>query len=470
MISGLSSLQGWAKKSPDKAALVLDGVPTSYAELLRLVNRARGILDQRAVAKSGVVTVTMESMLHAWVWTLAASSLGYDTINLPRQGPNPEGPERVVIHLTDEVLPPQAAIIPGAQTISRAITVTHLLGSVPVTVSERFGSGSHILLSSGTTGQTKGIAYSDDILRASLNENDVAMKYRHDSVVYLWRFPLFTAAGYRGPPLVWHVGATVVFESDPQFGSAFHSDYLTDAVLTPGLLAHLLSLENIRRNDRLRLLVAAGSVDWVLVERCRERLTRNVWARYGSTEAGLVCITRLEKPEDTRTYSIVEGRKVRILGEAGEAVATGDTGLVWVEPCGGLSSYRSDEALSRAWFRGGWFCTGDLGRLTDDGRLQLLGRANDVIVIRGDKCPSLPYEQRIQELTGLTACLFVVEGDTGVGKARVFVETETPLVHVHIQAIGAALADLNMPVEVRPVTALPRNHMGKIVRRALLQG
>lgn len=468
MISSLSSLKHWAEVSPHKPALVVDGSPTSYADLFRLVNRARGLLDQQVVAPPGIAVITMESMLHAWVWTLAASSLGFDTVNMVRHGPNPEGPDKMVIHLTDQDPSPDAETMPGVPTIFKEVTVTRLLGSEAVPAAVRSGSGSHILLSSGTTGQVKAIAYSDDILTASLNENVGGMEYRQDSVVYLWRFPLFTAAGYRGPPLVWHVGATVVFESDEHFGSAFASDKLTDAVLTPGLLGQLLADDNIRRNDGLRLLVVAGSLDWVLVERCRERLTRNVWARYGSTEAGLVCMTRLEKPEDTRTYSTVEGRKVRILDEAGEAVAPGAAGLVWVEPCGGLSSYRSDEALSRAWFRDGWFCTGDLGRLTHDGRLQLLGRANDVIVIRGDKRASLPYEQRIQELTGLTACLFVVEGHTGVGKARLFVETETPPDHAALQAIGAVLADLEMPIEVQPIAALPRNLMGKIVRRALL--
>ena len=407
-------------------------------------------------------------MLHAWVWTLAASSLGYDTINLARQGPNPDGPDKVVVHITDEDLPPDVETVPGALTLARTISIGHLLGSDPVLTTDRSGSGSHILLSSGTTGRTKGIAFSDEILKASLTENASVFEYDQDALIYLWQFQIFTAAGYRIPLQAWHLGATVVFEQDQAFGSAFSSGELTDAILTPGLLADLLASDSICRHEGLRLLIVGGAVDWVLVEQCRERLTKNVWAAYGSTEAGALCMTPLANPVDTRIYSIVPGRKVRILTEGGEELAPGGVGLVWVEPSEGLIGYRSDETLTRAWFRDGWFCTGDLGSLTQDGRLELLGRANDVIIVRGDKRPSLPYEQRVLESTGLTSCLFVVQGDTGAGKARLVVERSEPLDEASIQAIQASLVDLRMPVEIRLVAAMPRNHMGKIVRRELL--
>ena len=467
-MSGLSSLKRWAEISPEKPAIVLNGQATSYARLLHLVNRARGLLDQRVAAPAGIVSISMASLLHAWVWTLAAGSLGFHTVNLPRRAVFPHGSDRMAATISDEATVEGVDFAPDELVLTRRMSVDYLLSDGAVQRTDRVKPGAHIMISSGTTGMPKGVEFPDEALQAIYKNIPPTLGFNADSIIYVWEFPPFTALGYRLPMAAWHVGATVVFSQGQAQWAAIADSDANEAFFTPGLLGALLAEEGVKRHDALRVIVAGGAADWGLVEACRSRLTDKVWSLYGSTEAGTVCLTHLMSAEDTRIYSKLPNRKIRILGEAGEDMPQGQTGEIWVDPSVGVTGYWNDEAATREWFHDGWFFTGDLGRATDDGRLEILGRAGDVIIVRGDKRPSLPYETAIQAQTGLTACLFVVQG-LGVGLARVVVEATEPLSASQVEGVHRALADLAMPVEIVPIAVLPRNLMGKIVRREIFQ-
>ncbi|WP_062214041.1 long-chain fatty acid--CoA ligase [Streptomyces sp. NBRC 109706] len=127
-----------------------------------------------------------------------------------------------------------------------------------------------------------------------------------------------------------------------------------------------------------------------------------VYEGYGLTET--TSAATLNPPLAPRFGSVgqpVPGTSVRI-AEDGEVQISGGTVF---------DGYRGDEAASRAVLEDGWFRTGDLGRLDEDGYLTITGRAKDILVTSGGKnvSPSL-LEDRLRGRPLIGPCMVVGEG------------------------------------------------------------
>ena len=94
---------------------------------------------------------------------------------------------------------------------------------------------------------------------------------------------------------------------------------------------------------------------------------------------------------------------VEIVDESDRLVPTGKIGRVRVSTAGGPTSYLNDEAATRAFFKDGFFYSGDLAVMRSDGRMALQGRFTDVINVRGAKISPAPIEDRLGELFGSAA-------------------------------------------------------------------
>ncbi|MFR9796890.1 AMP-dependent synthetase/ligase [Streptomyces sp. MS06] len=92
----------------------------------------------------------------------------------------------------------------------------------------------------------------------------------------------------------------------------------------------------------------------------------------------------------------------------GCAVRIADDGEIWVSGDVVFAGYHDDPSATAAVLRGGWFATGDVGRLDDDGYLVLTGRKKDIIVTSGGKSVSpQPLEQRLRRHPLISQCLVV---------------------------------------------------------------
>jgi malonyl-CoA/methylmalonyl-CoA synthetase len=123
-------------------------------------------------------------------------------------------------------------------------------------------------------------------------------------------------------------------------------------------------------------------------------------------------------------------------------------------------------------FRGdGWFITGDIAEMADDGRVTIVGRAKDLIISGGFNVYPKEIESEIDELPGVkeSAVIGVPHPDFGEAVTAVVVPNGSREITEEdiITALGTRLARFKQPKRVFIVDALPRNTMGKVQKNVL---
>ena len=119
----------------------------------------------------------------------------------------------------------------------------------------------------------------------------------------------------------------------------------------------------------------------------------------------------------------------------------------------------------------GWFRTGDVGSLADDGVLTLVGRSKDLIISGGFNVYPAEVEGRINDLAGVAESAVVGVPHPDFGEAVVALVVARAGVELDPAGIAATLkstiAGFKVPKHVRVVEALPRNAMGKVQKKLL---
>lgn len=157
----------------------------------------------------------------------------------------------------------------------------------------------------------------------------------------------------------------------------------------------------------------------------------------------------------------------------GVQVEVGD-GLVRLAGPTLAAGYRLRPDLTAEAFVGGWFVTGDLGRLRPDGRLEVLGRADDVIVTGGEKVAPAAVEAALAEHPAVAEVAVAGVPDLEWG-ARVMAAVvlregaSLTLAQAH-EHVAARLGRVAAPRELRLLTALARLPSGKVDLVALVDG
>jgi o-succinylbenzoate---CoA ligase len=134
-----------------------------------------------------------------------------------------------------------------------------------------------------------------------------------------------------------------------------------------------------------------------------------------------------------------------------------------------FSGYLGQPRLTSAVLRAGWFTTSDLGELDDDGRLRVLGRADDVVVVGGRNValPAVADRLRAHERISDAYCVGIPDPEWGTVVGAVIASDAAPTT-VEVQAwVGATLPGAAVPRRVLAVRALPMLTNGKVDRRGL---
>ncbi len=252
----------------------------------------------------------------------------------------------------------------------------------------------------------------------------------------------------------------------------------TSAYMVPTHLAALLAMsEAARRHDVSRLkAVISGTAP--LAQAMKERVIAyfgegKLYERYGTTETSIATCLR---PADQLRKAACVGlplplTRVKVIDDAGAPVAAGEVGELAVASPYLFAGYLNlPEATEKA-RRGEWFVTGDLGRLDEEGFLYLVDRKNDMIITGGENV----YPREVEEvlLSDATVAECAVAGGPHPywGEQVVAFVVARPGAVIEADSLLArcrdALSKYKVPKEVRVVAALPRNSMGKILRREL---
>ncbi|WP_157876154.1 class I adenylate-forming enzyme family protein, partial [Streptacidiphilus griseoplanus] len=189
---------------------------------------------------------------------------------------------------------------------------------------------------------------------------------------------------------------------------------------------------------------------------------------YTSTEAAPAQTVMLYDP--ARPSSVgrpASGGAVRVATAEGEPLPAHTTGEVWMRSPTASRSYYGDSAGTDTVFRDGWVRMGDLGYLDDEGYLHLVDRESDVIKSGAHKVSTLHVEEAVYGCPGVVEAAAFGVPHAALGKA-VAVAVVGPVDHAALRTfLRDRLAPHEMPHHLLTLDALPRNHGGKVDKRAL---
>ena len=201
------------------------------------------------------------------------------------------------------------------------------------------------------------------------------------------------------------------------------------------------------------------------------RTGSTILERYGMSEAGMIASNPLKGDRIAGTVGFaLPGVSIRITDDSGANAPAGAPGNVEISGPNLFKGYwRNPEKTKEAFRIDGFFITGDVGSLDDDGRLTLAGRSKDLIIAGGYNIYPKEIEQVLDAVPGIveSAIIGAPHGDMGESVVAILVGEQNAIDEDTInQAIGS-LARFKRPRRYFWVDTLPRNAMGKVQKQVL---
>jgi long-chain acyl-CoA synthetase len=164
------------------------------------------------------------------------------------------------------------------------------------------------------------------------------------------------------------------------------------------------------------------------------------------------------------------GVALKIVDPDGTAVAAGEIGELLVRPPSMASGYASGAELADRIDEEGFLATGDLGRLDEDGFVWIEGRSGDLINRGGNKVFPDEVEEVLRLSPQVAEAAVVGAPDERLGEVPVaFIVTTGAVEDGDLVALCRAhLTPYKIPIDFVRVDALPRNEIGKVLRRQLV--
>ncbi|QKC98324.1 class I adenylate-forming enzyme family protein [Mesorhizobium sp. NZP2298] len=167
------------------------------------------------------------------------------------------------------------------------------------------------------------------------------------------------------------------------------------------------------------------------------------------------------------------GCAVQVVDDHGKPVADGEPGeIAFAGPSAALGYWRDPEATDQT-FVDGWIRTGDIGMIDDEGHMHFLDRKKDIINRGGLKIASAAVEDVIYRFPGVAEAAVIAVPHPGLGEDIAACVVAAPGTTLDLDKIRAHcaryLADYETPRKWHVLDALPKNPMGKILKRDLRQ-
>ncbi|PWJ54022.1 Acyl-CoA synthetase (AMP-forming)/AMP-acid ligase II [Quadrisphaera granulorum] len=261
--------------------------------------------------------------------------------------------------------------------------------------------------------------------------------------------------------------------------------------VTPSLLRGLCGATRSPLPDLRRVVCGGEPLQGADVTRAREQLGRHVTVAncLGSSETWHTAAEVIGPDDDVPAGAVPPGRALpgvvlEVVDDDGVPVAAGTTGVLQVRSAVLASGYLGSSAGSppAAGTAGGFstdpdgwavFRTSDLARIGADGALQLRGRADDAVKVRGYLVEPVEVEQALRGQEGVTDAVVVAvrctdEGPTQlVAYAAVAPDVRCPSPAALRRRMLERLPEWMVPAEVVLLAELPRTERGKVDRAAL---
>ncbi|MCG7537142.1 class I adenylate-forming enzyme family protein [Pseudoalteromonas sp. OOF1S-7] len=331
-----------------------------------------------------------------------------------------------------------------------------------------------LTMTSGSTGQPKPIVLSQQckISRAF----DATINYyglTRDEVV-LVATPLYHSLAQRGVLMPLMLGATSVILAKfslPKWLEAIATHKVSFLFAVSAQLESLLSSDEEMELSSLRCVVSSSAV---LAAESKQALLNKLPCRfhecYGASEVGVVsdfCVS--ERQDKNGAVGVaLPFVQMKIVDPTGQALGTGEVGEIACQTLTGFSGYlKMPQQTQDAFDSQGFFLTGDLGYLDEDGFLYYVGRKKEVISSGGINIFPQDIEAVFKKHPQVIDCVAFGCADRQLGEyIKVVYEQQGELdISRELRLLCLSeLTDYQQPRTLERLSALPRNPMGKVLR------
>jgi malonyl-CoA/methylmalonyl-CoA synthetase len=482
----LHDLQASFAAHASRPALVHGERRLTYGELDSLSRRTASWLQSLGVSPGDRVALLTDAKLPMLVAHLGALFAGAAPLPLnPRLTPGEVryflgnsgarlvvagAAQRALVEQLRPELPELLTVVPDAD----ALAPPESKGQVP-----SVGADDPCLLmySSGTTGYPKGVVHTHANASSGLQALVRCWRLTVDDIV-LNVLPLFHVHGLAfATHATWLAGGAVRIEDtfDPaRIVPAIAESTVFMAV--PTIYYRLLEEPAFRTAagswGAMRLFTCGSApIRAEVLPELEDVLGRPVINRYGMTEAYVISSLPLDGPWPRGSVGrALDGIELAVVGENGSPVGAGEVGTVAVRGPNLFRSYWRNPDATKAAMATSWFDTGDLGAVDALGFLTLVGRKNDLVITSGFNVYPQVVERVINECPGVRECAVIGLPDSQRGErvAAAVVRDDPALDETRLRAWwDGRLVSYQQPRTVLFVDALPRNSMGKVLRREL---
>lgn len=489
-----------AQRYPDKLAVVDGDRRATFAEFDAAVNRAAHALAARGIVKGDRLALLARNSWQYAVLAFATAKAGVVLVPVNFM----LGPDEIAFILTHsgaKGLVAGGALLPTAE---QALDAAGLTGALRARIG---GSGDwedvdtwwsegpthapdvpvadddplRLMYTSGTESRPKGVVlssrsligqYVSCVVDGGMSSDDVEV---HSLPMYhCAQLDCFFSVDV-------YLGATSIVLPAPEPAAllaAVERERATKLFCPPTVWISLLRHPDFDVRDLSSLRKGYYGASAMPVEVLKELSRRlpdvQFWNFYGQTE--MSPLATILRPHEQLPRAGSAGRaainvETRLVDDDDQPVAPGEVGeIVHRSPHAALGYYQDEEKTAAA-FRNGWFHSGDLGVLTEDGYLSVVDRKKDMIKTGGENVASREVEEAIYALDGVAEVAVFgishptwIEAVTAVVVPKEGAAVTVEQVHEHARGI---LAGFKRPKYVVLADALPKNPSGKILKREL---
>jgi len=498
--------------APDRTAIVFDGKRISYSELSERVNRlANGLANLGVIAGDRVAT--MQVNCNEYIEAYFASAK-LDAVFVPlnfRAIPDEiefmvkdSGPK--VFICGSRYMPMMDTLKPNLPSLEHLICLDGanqegwinydelIIDSLP---DEIFPSSNDedltmLMFTAGTTGSPKGVMLTHESFSSYIlnNVSPAELDVEEKNILTV---PLYHIAGVQAVIAAIYGGRTLIIQRQfepAEWMTLVQTERANRAMMVPTMLKMLMDHEDFEEYDLTSLQVityGAASMPLEVIKMAIRKFPDTYFINaFGQTETAAT-ITMLP-PED----HILEGTEeeieiklnrltsigkplpdvdVKIVNEEGGDVDVGDTGEIVASGGRLMKGYWNQEAATAQALRDGWLYTGDLGYFDEDGYIYLSGRAKDFIKRGGEMVSPEEVEQILHSHPMIDEAAIIGIPDLSWGERVRAIVVPKPGETIDekevIEYCRSRMSGFKRPESVIIVDELPRNPLGKVLKRVL---
>jgi cyclohexanecarboxylate-CoA ligase len=331
-----------------------------------------------------------------------------------------------------------------------------------------------LLYTSGTTGESKGVLHTSNTLLGAVEAYTRHMQLGLRDTIFM-PSPLAHQLGFcygmlmslvLGVPLV----LTDIWRAS-RAAQLIEANGVTFAYASTPFLADLVSRHEKPRS--LRLFASSGApIPPAIVQAAREKLGLTVAASFGMTECATVTTT---PPDGSRAAEsdgcVLSNGEARVLGDDGREAPRGTTGALQVRGASLFVGYLKRPNLYKL-DRDGWFDTGDIARMDEEGYIRICGRTKDVIIRGGENIPVVEIEAALYRMPEIADAALVAMPDARLQERACAYVTlrhgaSLDLAGVARQLSAEGITKHFWPERLEVLAEMPRTPTGKIQKFVL---